>query len=150
MMMAMNTLKSSLNRVHSSFFGAWASCTQWVGRIPALLLVVLCFVTIGQTAQAEGVLLKSSPPDYAQVQDFKGEVKLWFSGNISERFPSLVVVDGNGKRVDNADLQLHIDKRSQLSATTAPLPPGPYVIRYRVVTEDGLVVSGIQHFSVAH
>jgi methionine-rich copper-binding protein CopC len=149
-MMAMNTLKGCLNRIGVSFFGARASCPLIAGRMPALLLVVLCLVTIGQTAQAEGVLIKSSPPDYAQVQGFKGEVKLWFSGNISERFPSLVVVDGNGKRVDNADLQLQIDKRSQLSATTAPLPPGPYVIRYRVVTEDGLVVSGIQHFSVAH
>lgn len=113
-------------------------------------LVICGLAAIAQAVQAEGVLIKSSPTDYAQVQDFKGEVKLWFSGNISERFPSLVVVDGNGKRVDNADLQLHIDKRSQLSVTTAPLPSGPYVIRYRVVTEDGLVVSGIQHFSVAH
>jgi copper resistance protein C len=45
-------------------------------------------------------------------------------------------------------MALVIDEHSELTATTKPLPPGAYVIRYRVLTEDGLVVSGIRHFSV--
>ncbi|MDP3333568.1 MAG: copper resistance protein CopC, partial [Methylococcaceae bacterium] len=59
-----------------------------------------------------------------------------------------VVLDDQGTRVDNADLQLTIDDRSELSATTKPLTPGNYIVRYRVVTEDGLVVSGISRFTI--
>ncbi|WP_256360950.1 copper resistance protein CopC [Methylomonas koyamae] len=60
----------------------------------------------------------------------------------------MVVVDGQGKRVDNGDTRLVLGERHRLTATTQPLPPGPYAVRYRVITEDGLVVSGISKFTV--
>ena len=97
---------------------------------------------------AEGVLLKGSPEDNAQLSQFDGKITLWFSGNVGERYPSLIVVNSKGQRVDNHDVKLEIADRSQLRATTPPLPPDHYNIRYRVVTEDGLVVSGIRKFSI--
>ncbi|BBL56603.1 copper resistance CopC family protein [Methylomonas koyamae] len=97
---------------------------------------------------AEGVLLKSDPKHNAEVANFDGTVKFWFSGNVGERSPSVVVVDGQGKRVDNGDTRLVLGERHRLTATTQPLPPGPYAVRYRVITEDGLVVSGISKFTV--
>lgn len=110
---------------------------------PALLLSVIC-----QTSHAEGVLLKSDPKNNAEVASFDGTVKLWFSGNVSERSPSVVVVDAKGNRVDNADTRLVLGERHRLTATTKPLSPGPYALRYRVVTEDGLIVSGVSKFSI--
>lgn len=97
----------------------------------------------------EGVLLKGIPEDNAQLSQFDGKINLWFSGNVGERFPSVVVINSKGERVDNQDAQLEIADRSQLKATTKALPPDRYVIRYRVVTEDGLVVSGIRKFSIS-
>ncbi|ANE53915.1 copper resistance protein CopC [Methylomonas sp. DH-1] len=97
---------------------------------------------------AEGVLLKSDPKHNAEVANFDGTVKFWFSGNVGERSPSVVVVDAQGKRVDNGDTRLVLGERHRLTATTQPLPPGPYAARYRVITEDGLVVSGISKFTV--
>jgi methionine-rich copper-binding protein CopC len=99
-------------------------------------------------AKAEGVLLKGIPEDNAQLNQFGGKINLWFSGNVSERYPSVVVVNSQGKRVDNQNTRLEIAARSQLQATTPALPPDDYVLRYRVVTEDGLVVSGIRKFSI--
>jgi len=99
-------------------------------------------------AKAEGVLLKGIPEDNAQLNQFDGKINLWFSGNVSERYPSVVVVNSQGKRVDNQNTRLEIAARSQLQATTPTLPPDDYVLRYRVVTEDGLVVSGIRKFSI--
>jgi methionine-rich copper-binding protein CopC len=58
------------------------------------------------------------------------------------------VLDSNGNRVDNNDMKLDIDDRSELSATTKTLAAGNYIVRYRVVTEDGLVVSGLSRFTV--
>jgi len=105
-------------------------------------------VLFQQPAWAEGVLMKAQPRDNAVVSAFDGRVKLWFSGNVSDRSPSLVVLDDKGTRVDNGDLQLTIDDRSELSATTNTLTPGNYIVRYRVVTEDGLVVSGLSRFTI--
>lgn len=99
-------------------------------------------------ANAEGVLLKSYPKHDTEIADFDGTIKLWFSGNVGERSPSVVVVDSTGKRVDNGDARLVLGERHRLTATTKPLKPGPYAARYRVITEDGLIVSGVLKFSV--
>jgi len=112
--------------------------------ITLLFSLVLCIVD----ARAEGVLIKGYPENNAELTQFDGRINLWFSGNISDRYPSLVVIDAEGKRVDNKDVQLQIDDRTQLSVSTKPLSAGHYAFRYRVVTEDGLVVSGIRHFSI--
>lgn len=116
-------------------------------RLAACGLVGIC--VLGKPAMAEGVLVMTQPGQDKVVAGFDGKVKLWFSGNVSPRTPTLVVVDGQGRRVDNNDMKLDIAQRSELSATTPPLPPGGYVVRYRVLTRDGLVVSGIYRFSVS-
>lgn len=111
-------------------------------------LSVLLMSAASLLCHAEGVLLKSEPKNNAEVPNFDGTVKLWFSGNVGERSPSLVVVDGQGKRVDNGDTRLVLGERHRLTATTQPLKPGPYAARYRVITEDGLIVSGVLKFSI--
>ncbi|PPD35816.1 MAG: copper resistance protein CopC [Methylomonas sp.] len=110
--------------------------------------LAVLFACISTVSIAEGVLLKSEPKNNAEVSQFDGTVKLWFSGNVGERAPSVVVVDGSGNRVDNSDTRLVLGERHRLTATTKPLTPGPYVTRYRVVTEDGLIVSGVLKFSI--
>jgi copper resistance protein C len=111
-------------------------------------LALFAIWVFSHSVHAEGVLLKSSPEDNAQLSQFDGKINLWFSGNVGERYPSLIVVNGKGQRVDNHDVKLEIAKRSQLQVTTKALTPDHYVMRYRVVTEDGLVVSGIRKFSI--
>ncbi len=110
---------------------------------------VLLLLLTSPVSRAEGVLLKSEPKNNAEVTHFDGAVKLWFSGNVGERSPSLVVVDNKGNRVDNKDTRLELGERHRLTVTTKPLSPGPYAARYRVVTEDGLIVSGVLKFSIA-
>jgi methionine-rich copper-binding protein CopC len=123
--------------------------TETMIKIKTFFIGLLALLTLSQhPAHAEGVLMKAQPRDNAAVSNFDRQVKLWFSGNVGDRAPSLVVLDDKGNRVDNADLQLTIDDRSELSTTTKPLIPGNYIVRYRVVTEDGLVVSGISRFTI--
>ena len=112
------------------------------------LLITLWLLTASALSHAEGVLLKSDPKNNAEISDFDGTIKLWFSGNVGERAPSVVVVDSKGNRVDNGDTRLVLGERHRLTATTKPLSPGLYVTRYRVVTEDGLIVSGVLKFSI--
>lgn len=112
------------------------------------LVAALALIGFSLACHAEGVLLKSEPKDNTEVANFDGNIKLWFSGNVSERSPSVVVVDGQGKRVDNADTRLVLGERHRLTASTQALQRGPHAIRYRVVTEDGLIVSGVLKFTV--
>lgn len=105
-------------------------------------------LSITGSSLAEGVLIKSYPKNGAEIADFDGTVKFWFNGNVGSRAPSIVVVDSQGQRMDNRDSRLVLGERHRLTATTQPLPPGPYAVRYRVVTEDGLIVSGISKFTV--
>ena len=115
-----------------------------------LFLVLVSFFWMTQTAFAEGVLMDVLPKDNSVValDKFDNKIRLAFSGNVSERSPSLVVVDSTGTRVDKHDVQLTIGDRSILTATAVDLAAGRYAIRYRVVTEDGLVVSGICRFEL--
>lgn len=111
-------------------------------------LILLLLSLFYQTAFAEGVLLEAQPKDNAVIKDFNQKITLTFSGNISERTPTLVVVDSTGKRVDKKDVKLTIAARSLLTVSTEPLNAGRYAVRYRVVTEDGLIVSGITRFEI--
>jgi len=111
--------------------------------LSALILWVMSFA-----GQAEGILIKSYPKNKAEIADFDGTVKLWFSGNVGTRSPSVVVVNSQGKRMDNGDTRLVLGERHRLTATTQTLTPGPYAARYRVITEDGLIVSGVLKFTI--
>ncbi|MDD2759496.1 MAG: copper resistance protein CopC [Methylomonas sp.] len=113
-----------------------------------ILLSALLLAGGARLGHAEGVLLKSEPKNNAEVADFDGTLKFWFSGNVGDRAPSVVVVDAQGKRVDNGDTRLVLGERHRLTATTRPLQPGPYAARYRVITEDGLIVSGVSKFNI--
>lgn len=114
----------------------------------ALSLLTLSGLAV-QIAHAEGALMRAQPAVDSVVTEYDGNVITWFSGNVSKRAPTLIVVDGKGNRVDNGDVDLELGPRSKLSVSTQSLPSGPYVVRYRVLTLDGLVVSGIYRFTIA-
>jgi copper resistance protein C len=111
-------------------------------------LFALVLSLIAMKIHAEGVLIKSEPKNNAELRQFDGTVTFWFSGNVGNRSPSVVVVDATGHRVDNGDTRLVLGERHRLTATTKPLTPGAYAMRYRVVTEDGLIVSGVSKFAL--
>lgn len=114
----------------------------------ANILQALLLAVMAAPCPAEGILIKSEPKNQAEVNNFDGTVKFWFSGNVGMRAPAVVVVDAWGKRVDNRDARLVLGERHRLTATTGQLSPGAYAARYRVVTEDGLIVSGVLKFAV--
>jgi methionine-rich copper-binding protein CopC len=119
---------------------------------PALrtaLILFIIFTAYLSCAKAEGILVATQPGENAEISGFDGKVTLWFSGNITTRTPTLIVFDAHGNRVDNGKPKLKVEARSELSVLThTPLPAGVYVARYRVLTRDGLVISGIYKFAI--
>ncbi|MCX8048729.1 MAG: copper resistance protein CopC [Methylohalobius sp.] len=113
------------------------------------LLLSWFLLLLAPNAFGDALLVDSVPAADAEIPHFEGKVVFRFRGNISERWPSLVVVDEFGNRVDRGEVQIHIVKDgAELSTVTPPLAPGRYAVRYRVLSEDGLVLSGIQYFKI--
>ena len=76
------------------------------------------------------------------------KIRLVFISLLLQLVCQNVFAEGILMDVKPKDLTLTIADRSILTATTHNLSAGRYVVRYRVVTKDGLVVSGITRFEI--
>lgn len=94
------------------------------------------------------ILVKANPEKESVITDAPEEVLLIFNDGVGEEYLALAVVDEAGKRVDKHDAKLDFTDRSHLRATVEKLPPGRYMVRYRVLSADGHVVSGKYYFQV--
>lgn len=97
---------------------------------------------------AHAILVKAIPDRDATITDVPDEVLLTFNEGVGNDFLALAVVDGEGKRVDNHDAKLDFTDRSKLRTSVSKLTPGRYMVRYRVLSADGHVVSGKYFFQV--
>jgi methionine-rich copper-binding protein CopC len=97
---------------------------------------------------AHAILVKAQPDKEAVLTDAPEEVLLVFNEGVAQEFMALAVVDESGKRVDKHDVRQDFTDRSHLRASVGKLPPGRYMVRYRVLSADGHVVSGKYFFRV--
>lgn len=94
------------------------------------------------------ILVRANPAKDETVSDAPEEISLFFNDAVGEQFLALSVVDAAGKRVDNHDARLDFTDHSHLRASLENLAPGHYMVRYRVLSADGHVVSGKYFFDV--
>jgi methionine-rich copper-binding protein CopC len=101
-----------------------------------------------QTLLAHAILVKAAPDKEATITESPEEVLLIFNEGVGQEYLALAVVDESGKRVDKHDAKLDFTDRSHLRATVGSLDPGRYMVRYRVLSADGHVVSGKYFFQM--
>jgi hypothetical protein len=110
---------------------------------------VLCgLLTFPSIVLPHAALVKSIPVRRAQIFKAPTQVQLWFNEKLEARFSSLVVIDSKGKRVDRGDAAVASDDPKRLFVGVNPLPPGPYKIRFRVLSVDGHVVEDEFPFTI--
>jgi methionine-rich copper-binding protein CopC len=97
---------------------------------------------------AHAILVKAAPDKEATISDSPEEVLLIFNEGVGQEYLALAVVDSAGKRVDRHDAKLDFTDRSHLRASIDKLNPGRYMVRYRVLSADGHVVSGKYFFQM--
>lgn len=114
--------------------------------INSLLLstVLLCPLA----AQAHAILVKSQPAKDETVTEAPKQIDLWFNDPVRSEYKALAVIDSEGKRVDNHDVEQSLTDGSNIYATVQNLIPGTYTIRYRVVSQDTHIVTGKFQFTV--
>ena len=102
------------------------------------LFLVLLFTPA--TVWAHAYLVKSVPAQRAVLYRAPARIQLWFNERLEARFSSLSLFDADGKPGEIGKAELSPVDSRQLSAAARPLPPGRYLIKYRVLSVDGHVV----------
>ena len=115
-------------------------------RSSFLNLLSLLIVLPGN-AMAHAILVKAQPDKESTVTTAPKEVVLRFNDAVGEEFLALAIVDDKGKRVDAHDAKLDLTDRANLRASVDVQTPGRYMVRYRVLSADGHVVSGKYFFT---
>jgi methionine-rich copper-binding protein CopC len=119
-------------------------------RKSCLYPLLLSLSLLSDQSMAHAILVKAEPDKEATLQNAPKEVHLVFNDSVGEEFLALAVVDEQGKRVDDHDAKLDLTNHAHLRASVTGMNPGRYMVRYRVLSADGHVVSGKYFFTIQH
>jgi methionine-rich copper-binding protein CopC len=112
--------------------------------------LLLCMVLVAPScAWAHASLVKSVPAQRAVLDRPPAKIQLWFSERLEARFSSFSLLDGNGNAVEFGAVALDPDDPKSLSAEIRALPPGRYLVRFRVLSTDGHVTQNEFAFTIA-
>ncbi len=99
-------------------------------------------------AWGHAALVRSTPAQRAVITRSPDRVRLWFNEPLEAKFARVSVWDGQARQVDRQDIVVGPEDQRGLSVGVPELGPGPYTVRYRVLSVDGHVVEGSFRFTV--
>jgi len=114
----------------------------------ALLCLAAAALWWAPPAHSHAVLVRSVPASRAALKEAPARVQLWFSERLEPAFSSLGVWSAAEAQVDLRDASVASDDPKRLSVTLAPLGPGSYTVRYRVLSVDGHIVDSRFSFTI--
>ena len=112
-------------------------------------LVMALALSQAVSAHAHAFLEHAMPPVGSTVATAPQQVFLRFSQRLEPAFSRIQVLDAAGRRVDRDDAQVAGDDATMLGVSVAPLAPGRYVVKWRVLSADTHVTEGDYTFTVA-
>lgn len=89
---------------------------------------------------AHAYLVKSVPAQRATLYRTPAKIQLWFNERLEPGYSSFTLTDAGGKIVEAVTSAVDRDDGKLLTAPLKPLPPGRYIIKFRVLSVDGHVV----------
>ena len=115
--------------------------------MPRSVLFAVIMLQAG-IAWAHAFLEHAVPPVGSTVASAPDRVSLRFTQRLEPAFSRVQVLDAAGKRVDRDDMQVAPDEPTTLAVSVAPLAPGRYVVKWRVLSVDTHVSEGEFAFEV--
>ena len=109
------------------------------------LLSGLVLVMFGVTANAHAHLQKSSPADNSVITTSPSNLVLNFSE--AARLTALSIQKDEESKQNLKPLPT--TAAQQISVPLPPLTPGTYSVNWRVVSDDGHIMAGALHFTLA-
>jgi copper transport protein len=113
-----------------------------------LLLVALAALAFPVAASAHATLLKPTPAFGERLERSPAFVRLSFDQSVEALPDAIRVFDAKGRLLSKETVS-SADKRT-VSTRVGRLSRGGYTIRWRVVSADGHVISGVYTFGVRH
>jgi methionine-rich copper-binding protein CopC len=120
----------------------------------AMSFVFLLSSLVANSAFAHAQLIKSNPPDKAELKQPPTRVDLWFNELLDEGFNSIEIIPvaelsaKNHTNYAKGQPKVDTEDRTHLIATVSPLKPGKYILQYRVLSRDGHSAPGRVTFQV--
>ena len=118
-------------------------------RAATLGSAALGAVLLVAVAGAHAVLDRTEPRDGATVKSPPARITAWFTQALEPAYSHMQVFDDTRQRVDAGDSRVDEADRSVLTVSLKPaLPPGPYVVKWRVLSVDTHITEGDFTFKV--
>lgn len=103
---------------------------------------------IASSALAHSFLVEADPSSKDHVSDPPKIVKLRFGSGVEPPYSKLTIESPDGKVLAEGNIAVP-DKPRELSVNApASMPPGKYIVRFRVLSSDGHIVEGSYDFTV--
>ena len=110
------------------------------------LVAMLWLILPAVPAEAHAALLKTDPPAGSVLETPPRQIRLEFSEPVQLRFGGVRVFDGKLGRVDRGEARLAAP--AVVVVDVGPLPRGPYIVAWRVISADTHPVRGTFSFSI--
>jgi len=121
-------------------------------RITFLILILT--LACAPAAWAHARLLRAEPKSGAELSAAPKQIELWFNELLEDGFNTVTVFPENevgaAKKTNFAKDKPVVDPRdhTHLTIQLGPLPPGEYIVEWRVLSRDGHTAPGRSTFRV--
>lgn len=125
---------------------------MWVAG--GLIFALVAGTLAPTTAHAHARVVRSLPKNKETLSHAPARVELWFNELLDQGFHSIEVFAAGeltSKQRTNlvrGEARVDASDRTHLSVELQPLPPGQYVIEWRVLSRDGHSAPGRQSFTI--
>jgi methionine-rich copper-binding protein CopC len=114
----------------------------------AAILAAAVIASTPAQAAAHALVLESTPAPGASLTEPPAQVYLRFNSKLEKRLSHVSLSTEKGRPVALPIAVNGSEKPDRLVLPLAPLAPGAYVIRYKVLAVDGHITEGVLRFSV--
>ena len=117
-------------------------------KVMMSLAVGAAALVVAARAQAHAFLDHASPAVGSSVPTAPTVVTLWLTQDLEPVFSNVTVTTEAGQRVDLGNTRIPPGSLAELQIGLKPLPPGTYLVSWRVVSVDTHPTEGTFTFEV--
>jgi methionine-rich copper-binding protein CopC len=114
----------------------------------AFYLCLLTLLLLPLPALAKAYLVSSQPSENASITEVPSQIDLWFNEEIKKEYLAVAVTDSAGKRLNETEISIDAADHTHIYTRLPKLELGLYLVRYRVMSVDRLLVTGSFNFTV--
>ena len=112
------------------------------------LAVLLISLLSPSSLWAHAYLVKSVPAQRATLYRAPAKIQLWFNERLEPRYSSFTVSAADGNVIETINGVVDDRDTKQIFAVVKPLPPGRYLVKFRVLSVDGHVAQDQFPFTI--